>query len=171
MDKRVWAVLGVTLVLIALFGFLAARGVVHAAGAVIAAALVVLLFVSRQRLEERWFLAALAAVFALGVHLAFGPEWSVLGVTHDVFLHLIGGFVAAALALAVLERSEHALVYAVLAALVLGFGVELVEFLFEASSLPVVCADHFCPYWQDTVKDLVMDLVGALAFVGIKRFS
>ncbi|RME30889.1 hypothetical protein D6789_04315 [Candidatus Woesearchaeota archaeon] len=169
--NRLWAILGMAFVLTASYGASALLGSFKLPGLLITVGLVGLLVLAQKGLSEAWFASAAALILALGVHMAFGPEWALFGVTHDVFLHFIAAFVAALLAHNLLQGRRHPFVLAVLVALVLGFGVELLEFLDAAlhDTLSVACASRFCPYWQDTVKDLVVDLLGALAFVGAKK--
>lgn len=170
--KRLWALAGILLLFAAAFGYNAALGQFRAPGALIALGLLVLLTLAQRRLEERWFIVSATLILALGLHMAFGPEWSLFGVTHDILLHLLAGFVAAVLVHALLaERVARPLLFAVLAAVLLGLGVELVQFLDAVigNSIGIECGMEFCPYWVDTSKDLVMDLLGALAFVGFKR--
>ncbi len=100
--------------------------------------------------------------------------WSLAGVTFDTYEHLLAAFAATLLLAAYLEERlggrKKAILLAAGIVLVLGLGVEVAEFvdgLLKGSlqgDLPATCFRSFCRYWQDTVKDLIDDALGA-AFV------
>lgn len=104
-----------------------------------------------------------AAGIALGLHAT-----GFAGVTFDTYLHLLAAFVTTMVVAAHVKNGRHPLLLAAGATMLLGVGVEIVE-AFDAAYLTRSglegCLASFCPYLQDTAKDLINDALGALLFV------
>lgn len=89
------------------------------------------------------------------------------GVTYDTYVHILAAFTAMMLAYEYLEgrREWQRMLFSALIVLALGLGVEVVEFAIAFKSGMPGCFSSFCYYWQDTVKDIINDILGVALFL------
>jgi len=111
-----------------------------------------------------------AAVIILSLLATIFDLWqrSLAGVTYDTYMHLLAAFALTLLATAYFEqqRLKFPLLTAVALVAALSVGVEAAELLeqlaFHGTLFTPDCLNSVCWYWQDTVKDLLNDGLGAL---------
>lgn len=149
-------------------------GRLTSSSAISAALIIVFWFVAQKRIDARALIGAHAVILANGLGAALNLfSWQFAGVTYDTYLHLLGGFAAALVLLNWEGNGWKTLGYV----LILGFLLEVVEVIeivaiLKFTSWPVLgenaqgfantCWNSFCTYWQDTLKDMLNDALGAI---------
>lgn len=130
--------------------------------------LIVVYWYISEKASNEAVIVALLVILIHSMGAAFDLyTMSFAGVTYDTYAHLLAGFATSLLLkeYCITKKWRRSRLIPFTATMLFGLGVELIEiidafFLGDGTNV-ARCTTRFCAYWQDTIKDLVNDALGA----------